>query len=444
MRRLGLILSTAVMLVGTTGALAADLTIWWTKGTTEVEDNTLKEIVARWEKETGKTAELSFYATGDTEAKVLTALKAGSPPDLTFDFGFDLAYTPTWAFDDQLADLTSVIEPVKAEFQQGALDSVYLLNGATGQRAYYAAPWVQMTPHVHYWKDMLETAGFGEADLPKDWQPFWDFWCDAVAPALRDKGERVYGIGQGSSTTSNDPYLIMHIYLNAFGAQVVAPDGTLQISQPETREKVIAALNSYVKPIKAGCVPPDAVNWGGADDNTSFLNRKNLVAMNPTLSIPLSQKADNPDVYANALRTVPWPNGVDGTPTPTIISVKQILSFKASPNPENAKSFLALLLKPETIGPMLQANGGRWVPVMPKLLADPFYSQSTDPHVAAMYKQFTESATTPLPHTYNRLYAKVMQEQLWQKAMGRIVIDGWETDKAVDELAERMTALLAE
>ena len=68
MRRLGLILSTAVMLVGTTGALAADLTIWWTKVTTEVEDNTLKEIVARWEKETGNTAELSFYATGDTEA----------------------------------------------------------------------------------------------------------------------------------------------------------------------------------------------------------------------------------------------------------------------------------------------------------------------------------------------------------------------------------------
>ena len=119
MRRLGLILSTAVMLVGTTGALAADLTIWWTKGTTEVEDNTLKEIVARWEKETGKTAELSFYATGDTEAKVLTALKAGSPPDLTFDFGFDLAYTPTWAFEDQLADLTSVIEPVKARSGRG-------------------------------------------------------------------------------------------------------------------------------------------------------------------------------------------------------------------------------------------------------------------------------------------------------------------------------------
>ena len=50
--------------------------------------------------------------------------------------------------------------------QEGALASTYLLNGATGQRAYYAAPWVQMTPHVHYWKDMLETVSYTHLTLP--------------------------------------------------------------------------------------------------------------------------------------------------------------------------------------------------------------------------------------------------------------------------------------
>ena len=39
------------------------------------EDDGLRKVVAQWEQATGKTAELSFYASGDTEAKVVTAMK---------------------------------------------------------------------------------------------------------------------------------------------------------------------------------------------------------------------------------------------------------------------------------------------------------------------------------------------------------------------------------
>lgn len=436
-----LVSGAAALVLMSAAAAAADLTIWWTKGVNPQEDEALKAVVALWEKQTGKKAELSFYATGDTEAKVVTAVKAGSPPDLTFDFGYDLAYSPTWAYEGVLADMSDVVGPIKAEFQKGAVDSVYMLNGKTNQRAYYAVPWVQMTPHVHYWKDELEKAGFKESDIPKQWQPFFDFWCEKVQPALRAKGERVYGIGQGSSTSSNDPFFNIHLFLNAFGAQVVSPDGKLQIAEPETRKRVIAALDSYAKPIKNKCAPPDAVNWNGVDDNVSFLNKKNLVAMNPTLSIPMSLQAKSPQVYANDIRTTPWPDGPDGKPTPAMISVKQILAFRDSKNLDNAKSFLRLLLKPENIGPMLKATGGRWMPVMPALIADPFYSKTDDPHRKAMVRQYTQVDNAPYPQTFNRLYAKVMQEQLWQKAMGRMVIDGWTTDKAVDELTERMTKI---
>lgn len=432
----------AAALLATTGAVAAaDLTIWWTKGTNPQEDEALKSVVSLWEKQTGKTAEVSFYATGDTEAKVVTALKAGSPPDLTFDFGYDLAYTPTWAYEGLLADVSDVIVPIQPQFQKGPFESAYLMNGKTGQRSYYAVPWVQMTPHVHYWKDLVEKAGFTEADVPKQWGAFFDFWCDKVQPALRAKGDRIYGIGQGASTSSNDPFFNVHLFLNAYGAQVVSPDGKLQIADPETRKKVIAALDSYVKPIQAKCSPPDSVSWNGVDDNVSFLNKKNVVVMNPTLSIPLSLQAKSPDVYRNDIRTVPWPDGPDGRPTPAMISVKQVLVFRDSPHIDNAKSFLKLLLKPENIGPMLKATGGRWMPVMPALIEDDFYMKTDDPHRAAMVRQFTQAQNVPFPQAYNRLYAKVMQEQLWQKAIGRIVIDGWTSDKAVDELTERMTKL---
>ena len=44
--------------------------------------------------------------------------------------------------------------------------------------------------------------------------------------------------------------------------------------------------------------------------------------------------------------------------------------------------------------------------------------------------------------TYNYKYGAVQAENLWGKAVGRIVIDGWSVQKAVDELINRMKKLL--
>ena len=197
MRILRSLLAGAIIGLGlSVAANAADLVIWWTKGVNPLEDEALKKVVALWEKETGKRADLSFYATGDTEAKTIPALKAGRPPDITFDFSYDLAYTPTWAFEDLMADVSDVIEPIKSQFQKGALDSAYMLNGKTNTRAYYAIPWVQMSPNVHYWSDLLQQAGFKDSDVPREWEAFFSFWCDKVQPAYRAKsGSRAFGIG---------------------------------------------------------------------------------------------------------------------------------------------------------------------------------------------------------------------------------------------------------
>ncbi len=433
------------LLLGTSpAAMAADLVIWWTKGVTEDEENALKAVVTKWEEQTGKTADLSFYGSGDTEAKTIAALEAGSPPDLTFDYAYDLAFSPTWAYEGRLADVSDVLEPIADQFQPSALKSVNMLNGETGERSYYAIPWTQMTPHVHYWKDFLVEAGFTEEDIPNEWQAFFDFWCDEVQPALRAKGERIYGLGLGTGSGGNDPFFNIHIFLNAFGAEVLDADGNLQIDDPEVRARVIEAVDSFVKPSAEQCVPPDGVNWAGSDDNVSFINRKNLVAFNPTLSIPASQLKDNPENYYENMRTRPWPMGVDGEPTPAMVSVKQVLIFEESPNKENAKEFMSLLLEPENMGPMLKGALGRFFPVMPALLDDPFYNDPADPHRYAMYEQFTTVENQPFLQTRNYRYAKVMAEQLWAKATGRILLDGWSTEDAIDELAERMHVLLDE
>lgn len=262
-----------------------------------------------------------------------------------------------------------------------------------------------------------------------------------MQPALRAKGERVYGLGLGTGSGGNDPFFNIHIFLNVFGAEVLDADGNLQIDDPDVRARVIEAVKSFVKPSAEQCVPPDGVNCAGADDIVYFINRKNLVAFNPTLSIPATQLKDNPENYYENMRTRPWPKGVESEPAPAMVSVKQVLIFEVSPNKENAKDFMSLLLAPENMGPMLKGALGRFFPVMPALLDDPFYNDPADPHRYALHEQFTTVENQPFLQTRNYRYAKVMAEQLWAKATGRILLDGWSTEDAIDEL-ERMHVLL--
>ena len=60
-----------------------------------------------------------------------------------------------------------------------------LLDATTGRRALYGLPMGRATNHVHVWKSLLEQAGFTLADIPKEWEAFWSFWCDQVQPAVR-------------------------------------------------------------------------------------------------------------------------------------------------------------------------------------------------------------------------------------------------------------------
>ena len=43
------------------GAKAADLVVWWEKGSNPQEDAAVREVIAAFEQETGKQVELVFY-----------------------------------------------------------------------------------------------------------------------------------------------------------------------------------------------------------------------------------------------------------------------------------------------------------------------------------------------------------------------------------------------
>ena len=77
---------------------------------------------------------------------------------------------------------------------------------------------------------------------------------------------------------------------------------------------------------------------------------------------------------------------------------------------------------------------------MPTTLAGieaPFWSSGKDPHRAVVYKQYKDG-TVPFQFVYNYNFTTVNAENVWAKAVNRVVQDKIAPEKAVEEMIVRI------
>jgi multiple sugar transport system substrate-binding protein len=211
------VLTLSMLLAAPSPAPAADLTIWWEEGYYPEEDKAIEAVIADFEQASGKDVELTRYPQQELPGKVASALEAGRPPDLVYSLTIN---NEQLAYDDALADVADIIEPIKDSFFPAALEAVLLQNGKTGQRAYYGVPVGQSTAHIHVWRSLLDQARIQLQDIPREWEPFWAFWCDTVQPAVREATGRkdIYGVGLTMAEDSNDTGTNFWMFVNAHEA----------------------------------------------------------------------------------------------------------------------------------------------------------------------------------------------------------------------------------
>jgi multiple sugar transport system substrate-binding protein len=82
---LGLAAAVAAVLALAAPAYAQEkLTVWWAKGFYKSEDDALLQAVKKFEQKTGVSVDLSQYPVQDMIPKTVSALDAGTPPDVGF------------------------------------------------------------------------------------------------------------------------------------------------------------------------------------------------------------------------------------------------------------------------------------------------------------------------------------------------------------------------
>lgn len=444
-------IATALGLALATPALAQEaLTVWFTKGFYKGEDDALLALIDRFQQATGVKVELSLYATEDCIVKSVAAVEAGTPPDVGYCTTYDFRTTGQWAYEGRLEDVTDVIAPIKDGFQPDALATTFLINGETGQKAYYAFPIERQTMHIFYWKDMLQDAGFSEADIPTEWNAYWDFWCDKVQAALRAQGKRIYGIGHPMSVAASDTFFSFLTFANAYNVEIVDQDGKIVLDQPENRAAMIEAVTSYSSIFTRGCTQPSSINWLDTDNNVNVHNRTTVLTHNATISIAAKhlddmnnpalseeQRAQAKKNYEENIRTAYFPKKPDGGVLPNLAATKTAVIFADARNKARAKEFMAFMMKDENLTPFVEGSVGRWYPVTKSGAVSPFWTDGSDPHRAVVHKQFTDG-TIPFPFVYNYHFTTVNAENVWAKALARVVQDGAPPDQAVDEMIARI------
>ena len=428
------------------------LSIWWERSGLKAQDDALAGAIQRFESRYRVKVALTLLATQEVVPRLVDALAAGRPPDIGFGNLLDLQSTARWAHDGKLEDISSVIDPIRNRFDPAALATVFLYDGVRQNRAYYAFPLQQQTMRIQYWKDMLTDAGLKESDIPLSWDGYWDFWCSTVQQAYRKKaGSRVYGVGLPMGVDSSASTWGFLTFLDATNVRLVDDVGRLLIDEPAVRAGLVKAMTRYTRPYLDGCVPPSSTSWQDADNDVTFQNRTTVLAPTTSLSMvvtslddmsnPLrsaAQRAAASESLDAAIATAAFPRKPDGRAMVYRTSVKTGVIFNQANNKRDARRFVAFLLEDAQLTPYVEGGLGRGFPVMRAAQQRPFWK--ADPARLAVYQQYMRG-TVPFEFTRNYRFTTLNHENVWAKAMHRIVTDKVPVEQAVDEMVARIKAV---
>ena len=374
--------------------------------------------------------------------KAQAALEAGQPPDFLFGTTDDILGRQ-WAYEDRLVDLEGDSQPgpatcsmptpsryaTLAQRQHGPARPLRAADGL-------GVPTTSMSGTASW-----SSAGFTLADIPKEWEAFWSFWCDQVQPAVRKAtgprrhlGRRPAHVGRGvrhrrSNSSSSSSRTRRH-WLDR--------DRRLQVDDPEIRRG--HDQGAWTPTPRSGARAarrPNSTSWTNTDNNKAFLAQTVVMTPNTTLSIPTALRTARPDDYYKNAATIDWPDGADGQPLVIDGALDARRGLQGRRQFCAGQGLRALPGRGRLARPLAQLRR------RPHAAADarscveqPFWLDPSDPHrMRAAIQILTRPHRLQLSEcaTANGDRLPICEENVWGKAVHRVAAEGISPEQAVDE-----------
>ena len=422
-------------------AAASTAEVWWAQGFVPEEDDSIKKIVADYEKASGNKIDLIITPFAPQRQKIVSAITSGVVPDLFPNNPFEIA--ALYAYEDKLVDVTDVVATQREEYTETALANTFCYNRVTKQRSFYGVPFTTSVLPNHIWRPLVEKAGYKIDDIPKTWDAFYSFFKD-VQKKLRDQRMRnVYGLGLNVTTNGVDPNNVFNYFVIAYGGQnIVTKDGKFHPEDPQVKEAVIKAMTYPSTAYKEGFIPPSAINWNDADDNNAFHAKTIVMDLDGTISTEVAVLSQGKKEDYDNILTMGLALSNDGKPVPSQANSGTFMIPKGAKNVEVAKDFLKYFIQPKVNNEWLKTGLGRNIACMPSATkSDPWWT--ADPHRAAYSKQGLFSPTVPAFYAYNPAWAQVQNEHTLMTGWMDIIQDGLSPQAAAEKAFKRIAEIFA-
>lgn len=393
------------------------LTYWGGLIFSDKANKLLRDTIDAWGAANGIQTEVVMINQNETVQKVSAAVASNGMPD-ALDLGLDLllllsrqgVFLPLDDIYERLGKAQGGWFPAVAK----ATDTTAVAGGRTG------VPFGVSGNLLLRRNDLLTKAGFPVA--PKTWEELSRQAAAVTKPPMFGLGFAISNVGDGNVQVS---------VLHSYGGRIADDTGTkAAIKSDATRAYLAWVKDAWDKKL----FPPGNTTWDGAGDNQAYLSAQAAFIAN-TGSVGIAAKANDPELFqATAFSSLPGgPKGVFSPIGPNVRAIP-----KTSSNPDAAKALIEHLAQPEFMnayfeqaiyGPVLQGQA--------KLGA--FAGQGT---ILGGLLDLVQNGTAPAyPDVYNAAFADAFSNFVVPKMVQRVVIDGWDFDRSMDETQRQIQAI---
>ncbi len=386
------------------------LTYWGGLIFSDDANKLLSDTINAWGAANGIATEVVMINQNETTQKVSAAVSSNTMPD-ALDMGLGLARL--LARQNQFSDVGDLYKKI-GDAQGGWFPGPDTASDLTadGGIARVGIPFGVNGNLLLRRKDLLEPAGFTEA--PKTWD-------ELVTQAEAINKSPVSGLGLALSNVG-DANLQVAV-LQSFGGRIADDAGKkVTIDSPETRLWLTWLKNAWDKKLFA----PGNTTWDGAGDNQAYLSGQ-VGFIGNTGSVGIAAKKDDPELF-EASAFSPLPGGPKGIISPIDVQLRAIT--KASPVQDEAKALLEHLSSPEYMNAYFN------VAIYGPVLKDQEKLQAFDGTntILVGLLGLAKNGTAPAyPDVNNAAFADFGSNFLIPKLAQRVVVDGWDFDKAIAE-----------
>ncbi len=268
--------------------------------------------------------------------------------------------------------------------------------------------------------DVLSKAGFNAA--PTTWEALAQQAIAINKPPLYGLGLALSDVGDGDTQVG---------VLQSYGGRIADDAGkNAAIKSDATRTYLAWVKDAWDRKL----FPPGNTTWDGAGDNNAYLSGQAAFIAN-TGSVGIAARGTDPDLFQGTGYSS-LPGGPKGVISPISPQIRAIP--KSSKAPDEAKALLEHLAQPEFMTAYYaQAIYG---PVTLDQAKFPVFD-GKDLILAGLLDLVRHGTAPGYPDVYNAAYADSWNNFVVPKMIQRVVIDGWNADRAMDEAQKQTQAI---